>query len=203
VTWHELDAKAQRKALIFGGIVALALLVLLWPKSVSVPHPSRAVAVRNAPQAGRGTPPPRPVPAPDPLVKLLGRWQGAESLPNRGLCTLTLELRQGETPGSFSGFSTLGCMGNVPTGSAKDPMALAEAVRRGIDPTSASFSGTAEGGGIALRATDNIGVSQALQGCDMASMTLKPFGDNRISVRWRETGQAVCAGGEMLLGHAR
>jgi hypothetical protein len=93
-------------------------------------------------------------------------------------------------------------MGNVLPGSAKDPVGLAETVRRGINTTSASFSGTAQQGGIVLHALDNVGVSEALQGCDMVSMTLKPFGEGRMSVKWQDTGKDLCAGGEMLLGHA-
>ena len=74
---------------------------------------------------------------------------------------------------------------------------------RRLNYTSATLNGTARDGGIAFTATENFGVAEALQGCPMASMTLKPFGDNRMSVRWQETGKGVCTGGEMLLEHAR
>jgi hypothetical protein len=37
----------------------------------------------------------------------------------------------------------------------------------------------------------------------MVSMTIKPFGDNRMSLRWQETGKGLCQGGEMLLAHAQ
>jgi hypothetical protein len=121
------------------------------------------------------------------------------------MCTVGLTLQPGSDPQSFSAFSTLVCMGNFLPGHEdynKDPVGLAEMARRITNPTSASFSGTAQNGGIALRATDNIGVSEAIQGCDMVSMTLKPFGDNFLSVKWQDTGKAFCAGGEMLLARA-
>ena len=202
--WQDLDAKAQRKALILGGLVALAFIVLLWPRNASVPHPParpKPSPMGKPTAAGAGAP--RAVPAPDPLAKLLGNWEGRESLGGRGVCHLLLELRPGSDRQTYSGFSTFACTGNALPGNSKDPVGLGTMMQRAMNYTSASFSGTVEGGGILLRATDNIGVEEAAQGCAMVSMTLKPFGDNRMSVRWQETGKAVCTGGEMLLAHAR
>lgn len=202
--WQDLDAKAQRKVVILAVLIALALLILIWPTSAPVRRPP--VRQKPSPMGNAGpvrVAPPRPVAAPDPMARLLGKWEGRESLGDRGICLLSLELRPGTDRQTYLGFSTFSCTGNALPGNSKDPVGLGAMMRRKMNYTSASFSGTAEGEGIALRATDNIGVEEAEQGCGMASMTLKPFGDNRMSVRWQETGKGVCTGGEMLLAHAR
>jgi hypothetical protein len=208
MTWQELDPKAQRKALIFAALVGLALLVLIWPTGVSLwrsparPQP-RQRPMGNAGPVVRAAP---PHPAPDPLTKLLGKWEGRVSLADRGVCHLSLELGPGSDRQGFQAFSTFACPGNLLSGgdqARKDPAGLETMMSRAINTTSASFSGKAEDGGIVLHALDNVGVSEAFEGCDMVSMTLKTFGENRMSVRWQETGKGVCTGGEMLLAHAR
>lgn len=202
--WQDLDANRQRKAVILGGIVALAFIVLLWPRNVSVPHPpARPKPSPMGKAKAAQTSAPRAVPAPDPLAKLLGNWQGRESLGGRGVCLLSLELKPGQDRQNYAGFSTFACTGNAVPGTSKDPVGLGTMMQRAINTTSASFSGTVQEGGIALRATDNIGVDEAAQGCAMVSMTLKAFGDARLSVRWQESGKPECTGGEMLLTHAR
>jgi hypothetical protein len=211
MTWRELDPKARRKALIFGAFVAVALLILIWPRSLSVSHRAirqKPMPMRNAGPVRAATPqpfamPPQPVATPDPVAKLIGKWEGGQWLTDRGVCHLSLELRPGNDRQSFSAFSIVGCTGSALPGNSKDPVGFSNMMRPAMNPTSASFSGTAQGDGVALRATDNIGVAEAVEGCDMVSMTLKPFGDNRMSVRWQDTGKPVCKGGEMLLEHAR
>jgi len=211
--WQELDPKAQRKALILGVLIALALLVLIWPAGVSLWRSPARPPLRQKPTpfsrpgpVVHAAPPLTPAPPLDPMARLLGKWDGRESLADRGVCLLSLELRPGNESQSFSGFSTLACTGSSLPGGAeasKDPVGLGTMMRRAMNYTSASFSGKAKDGSIVLNALDNIGVGEALQGCDMVSMTLKPFGEGRMSVRWQETGKGVCTGGEMLLGHAR
>lgn len=207
--WEALDEKARRNTKITVVAVAAAIIWLTWPGSASPGRSSARLRPVQTPISAAGKPGPvvhaaaPPVlPASDPLAKMLGKWGGAESLPNRGMCNLMLELRPGSDHQGFSAFSTLGCLANLP-GDSKDPAGLAERVRRSINPTSASFSGAAGSDGIVLHAIDNIGVSESLQGCDMVSMTVKPFGEGRMSVRWQETGNGVCTGGEMLLARAQ
>jgi hypothetical protein len=140
------------------------------------------------------------------MARLLGKWEGRVSLEGRGICLLTLNLRSGKDPQSFAGASTFSCTGGlVPDGAEqrKDPTGLMTMAGRKLNYTSATFDGTAKDGGIVLAATDNIGVSETFQGCGMVSMTLKAFDENRLSVRWRESGQGGCTGGEMLLAHAQ
>ena len=198
--WQELDPKAQRKALILGGLVALALLILIWPSGVSRQRsPARPKPTKPTPMpVVHAAPAQAP---PDPLRKLAGKWQGGAEL-NRGWCRLWVELRPGADPNSFSAFTTFSC-NKLPLANGGNAAAIAEAMRRALNPTSASFSGTEEGGAIVLHATDNIGVGEAFQGCDMASMTLKPFGNSGLTARWQESGQGVCTGGEMLLVRAQ
>jgi len=84
---------------------------------------------------------------------------------------------------TYAAFSTLGCVALNPTGDKKDPLGFVETMRRGTNATSASFAGAEQDGAIVLHAVENIGVSEALQGCEITAMTLRPFADSALSVK--------------------
>jgi hypothetical protein len=199
--WQDLDAKAKRNALILAALIALALLMLLWPDSVPVP---RAPVGRKVSPVGRRVEAAPPRPPADPLSRMLGKWEGIGHSSDRGICLLELEVRPGPEEHGYQVFSTLSCAPGSAREEARlrtDRAGFMAALKGTLNYTSASFSGRAQDGGMVLGAMDNMGVIEG--GCYMASMTLKAFGDARLSVRWQETGNPPCAGGEMLLTHAR
>jgi hypothetical protein len=93
VKWTELDPKARRKALMLGAIVGLALLVLLWPAGMTPKLPLRRPPSKPSPagkpvpvlQRAATAPQAVPMPPPDPMHKLLGKWGGRNRSPT-GAC---------------------------------------------------------------------------------------------------------------------
>jgi hypothetical protein len=158
--WNAMDAKARRNALIVAGVVVFLLLVLFSP---SCPPQGRIVM-------GAAVAPSQP---------LLGRWSGRESLPNRGICALALEVRA-----DSSAFSTMSCNGE-------------------LNSTGARYRWTtARGGALIFKPIYNSGVAEALYGCETTWMTLRDMGTGRAAVQWGErktSSSPSCMGGEMLL----
>lgn len=204
MTRHEFrkDARAQRKAIIFGAGLVIALWWLFLPSPFSFGGTAGRRAFRPAPAAPTPVvrvPVVQPPPAIDPFTKsVVGKWAGRETLPNRGQCVLGVDVRKGEKE-NFLVFTGLVCAALNPTGNQKDPLGFVETLRRGTNVTNASFSGTAQDGAIVLHAVENIGVSEVLQGCEITAMTLRPFSDNGLSVKWQEKQTLpVCQGGELV-----
>jgi hypothetical protein len=159
--WTAMDREARRNALIVAGVVVFLVLVLFSP---SCPPQGRMVMGATAPA---------------PSQQLLGRWSGRESLPNRGICTLSLEVRA-----DSSAFSTMICNGE-------------------LNSTGARYRWTrARGGALSLKPIYNSGVAEALYGCETTWMTLRDMGTGHAAVQWGERktqGSPSCMGGEMLL----
>lgn len=204
MTRHEFqkDPRAQRKAIIFAAALGIAVWWLFLPS----PFSFRATLGRRAVVAQAPAPPVvlrmpvvQPPPAMDPFTKsVVGKWAGRETLPSRGQCVFGLELNR-KADKTYTASSTLGCVALNATGDKKDPLGFAETMRRGTNATFASFAGTEQGGAIVLHAVDNIGVSEALNGCEITAMTLRPFGDSALSVKWQERETLpLCQGGELV-----
>jgi len=77
-----------------------------------------------------------------------------------------------------------------------DPTTALETLRRATSPTSAILSGQVDGDSIVFRATENIGVAQAINACDMRSLTVKPFGVAQLAVEWQ---QPPCDDGQVIM----
>ncbi len=197
------DRRAQRKAIVFGAALVIGLWWLFLPSPVSSGGTAGRRAFRQPaappPAVVRVPPVVQPSRAVEPFTKsVVGKWAGRETLPNRGQCVFGLELR-GKEDETFTAFSTLACVTLQPTGNPKDPVGFLELMRRGTNPTSASFAGTSQDGAIVLHAVDNIGIAQALQGCEITAMSVRPFGDSALSVKWQEKQTLpVCQGGELV-----
>lgn len=197
--WHELDPKAQRKALIFAALVGGALLILIWPAGLS--HP-RSPARRQAPKTAPGKPGPvvhagpQIVPAPPPAkdAGLLGKWQsvglGAQ-VANHGLCTLWLEIaRKADEPDKYTGAVSLSCL---PTASltapkADTPMTMMLAER---DPLFASMSGAWEKDAIVFH-VDKVLNPKA---CGLSGFSVSRFGSQNLVAEFQDG----CGGGSMVL----
>jgi hypothetical protein len=197
--WHELEPKAQRKALILAALVAGALLVLIWPAGVSL---QRSPARRQAPKTAPGKPgpvvhaAPQIVPAPPPAkdAGLLGKWQsvglGAQ-VANHGLCTLWLEIaRKADEPDKYTGAASLSC---IPTTSLTAPkldtpitMMLAER-----DPLFASMSGAWEKDALVFR-MDKVLNPKA---CGLSGFSVSRFGSQNLAAEFQDG----CGGGSMVL----
>ena len=220
MTWHKLDT--HQKTMIFLAVVGVAVLCLLWP--ASAPRPKRLPPrppVRQAPQppqrpqvsrAAGPTPaisavPAVPLPPPVsgvPVDQLLGYYAGHEMVSaERGNCGLGLELRKGDKPGEFRGFTHLVC--RPPPGKvlAGGKPGQAVDIRAEIEnPLFTTLTGTAEGGSIRLRAVKNYVMRDARVPCEMTTLTLTPGGTNILDAEWQETAEptGLCRGAQMQMG---
>jgi hypothetical protein len=213
------NPQAQRKLFIFAGVLLFGLGWLLLPlvlrhhsadvqASARQQAIARAAAIRAASVAPVAAPAPAvplaPSALPDPYSYMLGKWSGQAVLMERGTCGLLVELHEGGDK-SFSGFSTLSCAPTVLETMAREhgkkltPAEMVNETMKDINPASASFTGVAKDGAILLQAVDNVGVSQTIDRCEMLSMSLRGFGDGRLSVKWQEKERGVCHCGEMVL----
>lgn len=120
------------------------------------------------------------------LANLSGTWKGQGALSGRGVCTLKLELREGQAPGGYSGYSTLSCVTPSVRGRAKSASR--------VNPAAAVLTGVPENGSIRFRVDKTIEADA--NGCAATSFTATPFGTNQIAVQWQE---GSCQGGQVLL----
>jgi len=199
----------QKKFLVIGGLVVLAAWFL--PSYITyqrqLAYVRAQIAARQAKLAAQ-TPLPAPIPpaaatvtkppatpGPPKLDSLLGIWQGAAPLANRGMCTMKLELRAGNAPEQFAGFPVLLCM-QAPAGAmrpANPNVFLAQ-----MTPQAAIATGTPKDGSIFFH-VDRI-VEKGASDCEMASLTATPFGNDQLAAEWKENN---CAGGQILLNRLR
>jgi hypothetical protein len=200
--WKELDAKAQRKALILAAFVVIALLALLWP--VSQPRP-RIVPRRPPPPAGpqnlqrmpQAQPRPQSVilpPAKD--AGMLGRWQsGVLHLPKRGTCILWLEVsRQPQEADKYTGAATLNCQPVIDPPHPRRE-ALLSRFRVKPPPVAATLSGAWQKDAIALKA------EKLLNGgdCGLTGLNVSRFGSLYLAVEFQDG----CGGAQALMRKAR
>jgi hypothetical protein len=215
------NPQAQRKFFIFGAVLLVTLGWLILPswfshykaeararanqqaiEKAAAMKPSPVVAPVAAPVVAPA-PVPVPVPAPDPYGVLLGKWIGQTTLAERGTCGLYVELNKKDDK-TFAGFSTVSCSPSVFELIAKrkakkpTPGEIISDNIKAMNPVSSSFTGMAKDGAVVLQAVENIGVSASIDGCEMLSMTLREFGDGRLSVKWQEKETGKCHGGEMI-----
>jgi hypothetical protein len=120
------------------------------------------------------------------VANLSGTWKGQGALSGRGVCTLKLELREGQPPGGYSGYSTLSCVTPPARGRARS------APR--INPAAAVLTGQPENGSIRFHVDKTIEADA--NGCAATSFTATPFGTNQIAVQWQE---GSCQGGQIIL----
>jgi hypothetical protein len=196
--WQDLDAKAQRNALIFLAVVAAMLAVLLWPSGTPrMRRAPRVVPTRDTPQTGRGAPPaPRPVPPAAKDAGMLGKWQGSmgAQMPGHGLCTLWLEVtRKDGDPDKYTAAASLSC---IPTSTftapkADTPMNTMLAER---DPVFASLSGAWEKDAIVFRVDKVVNPKQ----CGFTGLSVSKFGSQNIAAEFQDG----CGGGSAVLRKA-
>ena len=164
------------------------------------PAPPKAIPVPSAPRVTKAPVIPKPVKPkaipPSPLAKVPGLWRGRAAFEGRGVCELKFELREKqESPGHFSGFSSMTCNGAGPlTGRKVNTRTL---MLNTMDPEAAIFSGSAENGSIELKADKTIGTDS--NGCAPTAFTLTPFGTGQLAAEWQEGN---CSGGHMVLRRA-
>jgi hypothetical protein len=120
------------------------------------------------------------------LSNLSGTWKGQGALSGRGVCTLKLELREGQAPSSYSGYSTLSCVNPSVRGRANPASRM--------NPAAAVLTGVPESGSIRFHVDKTIEADA--NGCAATSFTATPFGTNQIAVQWQE---GSCQGGQILL----
>jgi hypothetical protein len=194
MNWQDLDAKRQRKALILGVLVVVALVVLLSPSGTSHARSAPPVITQPVAQTGRGTTPPLPPPVPPPAkdARLLGTWQSVGTpLPNHGLCTLTLELaRNSEQAGSYTGAATLTC---IPIGTlmAPKPTTPMEMLIDGREALHASLTGTWQKDVIVFRVDRVINPMQ----CGMSGFSVSRFGSANLAAEFQD----ACGGGSAVM----
>lgn len=209
------NPEAQKKFYILIGAVGLALLWLLYGGSaktalrvMTAKKQSTAVNVQPPPNTSAVTYPPRVVAAPapqqQPQSNLSGQWRGTvnlERLPGseRGHCTVTLKITQ-NPDGSSAGYSTLGCaqtLASMMNNNRRVDIHEVLKDQAGINnPSSAILTGTRDASGkLHFTVNQNIGVAEALKGCNMTSAEATPFADG-LSFSWKEDG---CSGGELIM----
>ena len=211
------DAKAQRKAMIFGGAMAVALLWLLSPSGCSLrkpaaaprfvqqPVPTPALAARRVPPVG----PPVSIPAPQPdasapVSAFFGAWMGQGVIPERnGVCNLSLEL--GESPegnGQVRAYTTLRCPPFMPLWLAAHPgqrLNPSDIYLKEMSTTESILTGSAVGESLLFsHVEETLGADS--QGCALESLNARPFGNQRLAVKWQE---GRCEGGELVLQRVR
>jgi hypothetical protein len=198
----------QKKFFLIGGLVVLAAWFL--PSYITyqrqLAYVRAQIAARQAKLAQQPLPAspapaattpanPSPTPSAPSLDSLLGVWQGAAPLANRGICNMKLELRAGAMPGQYAGFPVLLCM-QTPAGGMRqtNPNALfAQMV-----PQAAVATGTPKESGIDFH-VDRV-ISKGASDCEMTSLNVTPFGSDQIAAEWKESN---CAGGQILLNRLR
>ena len=205
-----MEITRKSKTFWIYGIVAVAiyyfaptiLRVITTPKPKAPPAPLVTPAVHPSPPV-----PTLPPPLPPLIQSSLGKWQGAAALPDRGSCTLRLELRPSDTQNSVKAYSSLACGHTVIDEMAKGhKMTSAEMTKnfmKAANPTSAILSGSIANGTIQLQAEQNFGVNAVSDGCDMASITITPFATNQVIADFKESQQGRCQGGQIVLTKIR
>ena len=140
--------------------------------------------------AGAGTPVADIAPAPaapsiaDRMGSLVGTWLGRALLPNRGTCSLQIDLEGG--PDQFSGRSSLGCAPLLPT-------------QPRMNPSFAVISGKEEKGSLNLAVDKFIGATPEIRSCVITSFSLTPFGPGQMIAQWQDG----CEGGQILMQKAK
>jgi hypothetical protein len=149
--------------------------------------------------ASAPNPAPAPPPLPDPIIsELYGVWSGTGAISGKGLCTLSIEIRQkAGDQAHLSGYPSLTCRESTFL-TSKDRATLAARTKNIWDPESAILTGTVANGTAQFSVDKTIGTDS--RGCGFASMTLTPFGTGAIDAAWLENG---CEGGHVLLRKVR
>ena len=174
------------------------LLTVNKPSPAVPPAPSTAPVATPSPATPAVVPAAAPLPTPsDPLApyaKMLGKWEGDQTITAHRGCRLDIEVREiKDKDKPFEAYSTLSCL--------PYPVEL----WRGAftRKTSAILQGTGDAGEnpvIKFQVMNNIGVAFSLDRCAMESLSLQSFGDGRVAAKWRETGgTANCIGGEVVM----
>jgi hypothetical protein len=141
-----------------------------------------------------------PVITVDPqITNAMGIWLGQTVRPDQATsCLLRLELKPTPLkPGDYTGYSTMSCGPTLALiGQRISQSGEAKAILTQMMPVSTILTGPAMNGALQLHASQTIGAPH--DGCTVTDLTLTPFGDNNISVKWLESPE-TCHGGDMLL----
>jgi len=225
------DTKAQKKTWILAGLVC-AILGCMWlpsmmkraeamradlNKSGSVhttayPTPAKPAPPPNAPpvlpDSRRAPMTLTPVvipPLTDDFTGQVGHYSAQVNLPSKGMCKLNFTLKaDSHKAGFYLGSSELACfnMADIVKHSKMGPVGP---MGNGMimNPTAATFEGQAGPGQLVMRATDNIIPPGTFKACEMRSITLKPYPEDRkLSARWEEEKKQdpdACGEGAVIL----
>ena len=140
-----------------------------------------------------------PNPPMDPAVRhLIGNWQGGATLPDRGLCTMTLQVkRDPDRPGILDGYETVHCLqSGVLVGNPANVHNRARDIINANTPTSVIMSGPISGSSIDFHIDHLVGIP--VNGCKITAYSATPFGDGALAVEWKN---APCPDGNLILRH--
>jgi len=213
------DTGKQRKVFKVAGAVLVALwLVSHLPHSpqvrpvmaekksaplVATPPPATpAVAVAPAAVAVVASAPlaATPAAAPDPLLNVsktfVGTWMGRATVgqaPHARGCDLSMEVKRQDKDKEaepFNVFLTLNCLYGSGYHARRD---IASAVLGGVGQDGVVPSINFD------TVINNVGVKESEFSCEVRSMKLTSFGNERISAAWQESGSEWCHGGEVVM----
>ena len=117
--------------------------------------------------------------------------------PERGVCTLRLELHSSDDP-PYTAYSTVDCGASL-FFSRGQPASQAQIndMKTKMSPASAILSGAADNGSIQLHLQQ--AVADAPDKCGVTSLKLTPFGAGTMAASWEEGPDASCQGGKVLM----
>jgi hypothetical protein len=150
--------------------------------------------------------------SPDPQAALstglAGTWQGRAALNDRGVCQISLELRElPDKENDYAANSSLSCTPTVmellSRSKGMNSAGAMDTMGKAMSPTSAILTGNQANGSIHFHVDKNIGVEQVPGGCEMTSLSVTPFGASRILIEWHETDQGSCRGGQIIAAKGR
>ena len=194
------------KCAAFGLGFAVSVAVVMLPSlpSLSSLLPfagARDVPARKPSAFGAASPAGDVTEAATAARMMQGVWQGQSTLPERGVCTLKLEVREKQLAGPLVGYSSLLCINIGPLMSRPQPGygAAAMAALGRYNPVSSILGSPSwENGSMKFHVDKNIGVNRATGACALTSLTITPFGSGQVSGEWLDG----CGGGELLLRKA-
>jgi len=209
--------KEQRRFALGIGALLVALYIVpiaigIAAKIVDTLHPNPRVASSytkpspatpmssNSPYPPGSTFTGTPTIAPnDEYAKMIGVWQGTSVQPNRGICTLRVEIRMSNAvPDGYAGYSTMRCNPSFFTIDKDRRLPNSETLLAAqVEPVSAILSGMGANDAIQFHVDRNIG--QYADGCKPTSFTISPFGLQQIAAQWQEGN---CRSGDMILRRA-
>ena len=183
-----MDNKGKPKHLLIAGLIVAGIYLyptiyrLVFATRVS---PRAPAAAAPAPAAPKTTPT-----NPAPPLPILGTWAANGLVPNRGNCTIQLELTSNPTPpDQYSGYVTLRCIPAFVPGFGKSMKQVTHTMNE-YTPVSSELEGSLQAKSVQLHLSKSIGTL-----CPVTALTLTPFGTTRLAVEWEDS----CGDGQLIM----